>query len=80
MIRGRQVTTIAKCRYDAEFSGGEYLEQSVVVSDNLVCCQGKKDIAPWMKIVYRRLGEIRQRSNDVIARSPLAGPPRGPGA
>lgn len=49
VIRGRQVTTIPKCRYDAEFSGGEYLEQSVVVSGNLVCCQGKKDIAPWMK-------------------------------
>jgi protease I len=49
VIRGRQVTTIPKCRYDAEFSGGQYLEQSVVISDNLVCCQGKKDIAPWMK-------------------------------
>jgi protease I len=48
VIRGRQVTTIPKCRYDAEFSGGEYLEQAVVVSDNLVCCQGKKDIASWM--------------------------------
>lgn len=49
VIRGRQVTTIPKCRYDAEFSGGEYLEQSVVVCGNMVCCQGKKDIAPWMK-------------------------------
>jgi len=49
VIRGRQVTTIPKCRYDAEFSGGEYVEQPVVVSGKLVCCQGKKDIAPWMK-------------------------------
>jgi protease I len=49
VIGGRQVTTIPKCRYDAEFSGGEYVEQPVVVSGNLVCCQGKKDIAPWMK-------------------------------
>jgi protease I len=49
VIRGRQVTTIPKCRYDGEFSGGEYVEQPVVVSGNLVCCQGKKDIAPWMK-------------------------------
>jgi len=49
VIRGRKVTTIPKCRYDAEFSGGEYLEQSVVISGNLVCCQGKKDIALWMK-------------------------------
>ncbi len=49
VIRGRQVTTIPKCRYDAEFSGGEYVDQAVVVSGHLVCCQGKKDISPWMK-------------------------------
>jgi protease I len=55
VIRGRQVTTIPKYRYDAEFSGGEYLEQPVVVSDNLVCCQGKKDIAPWMKAFTKTL-------------------------
>ena len=53
VIRGREVTTIGKCRYDAEFSGGKYLEQSVVVSDHLVCCQGKKDISPWMKTFVR---------------------------
>jgi protease I len=55
VIRGRQVTTIPKCQYDAEFSGGEYVDQSVVVSGNLVCCQGKKDIAPWMKAFVRVL-------------------------
>ena len=49
VIRDRQVTTIPKCRYDAEFRGATYLEQSVVVSGNLVCCQGKKDISAWMK-------------------------------
>jgi protease I len=49
VIRGRDVTTIPKCRYDAEFSGGNYLEQSVVISGRLVSCQGKKDISPWMK-------------------------------
>ncbi len=48
-IRGRQDTTIVQCRCDAEFSGGEYLEQPVVISGNVVCCQKKKDIAPWMK-------------------------------
>jgi protease I len=55
VIRGRQVTTIPKCRFDAEFSCGEYLEQPVVVSGNLVCCQGKKDIAPWMKMFTKAL-------------------------
>lgn len=61
VIRGRQVTTISKCRYDAEFSGGVYLEQSVVVSDNLVCCQGKKDIAPWMKTFTAVLSTYLQK-------------------
>lgn len=64
VIRGREVTTIPKCRYDAEFSGGVYLEQSVVISGTLVCCQGKKDIAPWMKqftrVLQAYLSEQRQ--------------------
>lgn len=64
VIRGRQVTTIPKCRYDAEFSGGEYLEQPVVVSGNLVCCQGKKDIAPWMKTFTGVVREsLKERSH-----------------
>jgi hypothetical protein len=39
-----------------EFSGREYLEQSVVVSENLICCQGKKDTAPWIKAFVAVLG------------------------
>ena len=57
VIRGREVTTIPKCRFDAEFSGGIYLEQSVVVSGHLVCCQGKKNISAWMKTFTRVLDE-----------------------
>ena len=55
VIRGREVTTIPKCQYDVEFSGAIYLNQPVVISDHLVCCQGKKDIAPWMKAFVRSL-------------------------
>src|SRR5687768_12091395 len=36
VIRGRVVTTVAKCRYDAEFSGAEYVDEPVVVDGNLV--------------------------------------------
>lgn len=61
VIRGRQVTTIPKCRFDAEICGAEYLEQSVVVSHNLVCCQGKKDIAAWMKTFTGVLEEYLAR-------------------
>lgn len=70
VIRGRQVTTIPKCRYDAEFSGGEYVEQSVVISGRLVCCQGKKDIAPWMQAFTATLQEYLAKLNSpAMARS-----------
>ena len=49
VIRGREVTTIAKCRYDAEFSGGIYKDDGVVISGSLVCCQGHDEISAWMK-------------------------------
>lgn len=55
VFRGRDVTTIPKCRFDAEVCGATYREQSVVVSGNLVCCQGKKDISPWMRAFVRLL-------------------------
>jgi protease I len=49
VIRGRRVTTIPKCRYDAEFSGAEYVDQPVVVDGNLVCAQGKANCSEWMR-------------------------------
>ena len=35
VIRGRTVTTVAKCRFDAEVCGAKYVDQEVVVSGNL---------------------------------------------
>jgi protease I len=61
------VTTIPKCRYDAEFSGGEYLEQPVVISGNLVCCQGKKDIALWMKTFVGVLSNFVRKQSAATA-------------
>jgi protease I len=49
VIRDREVTTIPKCRYDAEFSGGIYKDEDVVISGRLVCCQGHTEISAWMK-------------------------------
>jgi protease I len=49
VIRGRQVTTVAKCRYDAEFSGAQYVDQPVVVSGNLVTARVWMDNAPFMR-------------------------------
>lgn len=49
VIKGRKVTTIPKCRFDATACGGEYLTDPVVRDGNLICARGKIDISPWMK-------------------------------
>lgn len=49
VIRGREVTTVAKCKLDCEFSGGRYVDREVVVSGNLVTARTWHDNAPWMR-------------------------------
>lgn len=49
VIRGRRVTTIPRCRYDAEFSGATYVPESLVVDGNLYCCRYKRECSAWMK-------------------------------
>jgi protease I len=49
VIRGRRVTTIPRCRLDAEFSGAIYVAEGLVIDGNLYCCRFKKECAPWMK-------------------------------
>ncbi|MCX7665716.1 MAG: DJ-1/PfpI family protein [Gemmataceae bacterium] len=53
IIRSREVTTVAKCRFDAEFSGGIYLNQEVVVNENLVCARTWHDNPAWMREFVR---------------------------
>jgi protease I len=55
VIRGREVTTVAKCRYDAEFSGGVYVNREVVVSGNLVTARTWHDNPAWMREYVRLL-------------------------
>ena len=49
VIRGREVTTVAKCRFDCEFSGGRYVDREVVVSGNLVTARTWHDNPAWMR-------------------------------
>jgi len=49
VLRGRKVTTIPKCRFDAQVCGAEYVEEPVVRCGNLICARGKKDMSPWMQ-------------------------------
>lgn len=55
VIRGRKVTTVRKCRFDAEFSGGVYVDQEVVVDGNLVCARTWHDNPAWMREFVKAL-------------------------
>jgi protease I len=49
VIRGRRVTTIPRCRLDAENAGATYVPEGLVIDGNLYCCRFKTECAPWMK-------------------------------
>lgn len=49
VIRGRRVTTIPRCRLDAEFAGATYIEEPLVVDGSLYCCRFKRECSAWMK-------------------------------
>jgi len=59
VIRGKRVTTVAKCQYDAEFSGGLYEDSEVVVDGNLVTARTFWDNAPWMREFMKLLNAAR---------------------
>jgi protease I len=60
VIRGKTVTTVAKCRLDAEGAGAEYVDREVVVSGNLVCARTWHDnpafMREFMKLLQASLG------------------------
>jgi protease I len=49
VIRGRTVTTIPKCQFDAEGAGATFVNEPVVVAGNLVTARGWHDNAPFMR-------------------------------
>lgn len=59
VIRGKEVTTVSKCRYDVEFSGGTYVDREVVVSGNLVTARTWHDNPAWMREFVRMLRQSR---------------------
>jgi len=48
-IRGRTVTTVAKCALDAAQGGAKYVDQPVVVDGNLVSARTWHDNTPFLK-------------------------------
>lgn len=63
VVRGREVTTIPKCRFDAEICSAVYMEEPVVRSENLICARGKRDLSPWM-------GQFSQMIRDYVKSHP----------
>ena len=59
VIRGKKVTTVKKCRFDAEVCGATYLDQEVVVDGNLVTARTWQDNHAWMRAFMKQLGERR---------------------
>ncbi|UCD53319.1 MAG: DJ-1/PfpI family protein [Phycisphaerales bacterium] len=63
VIRGKEVTTIPKCRLDAEACGAIYVDNPVVRSGNLICAQGKKDMSSWMQEFARMISDYPARAD-----------------
>lgn len=47
VIRGRKVTTVAKCAMDAEQGGATYLAEPVVADGHVISCRTWHDYAPF---------------------------------
>ena len=55
VLPGHIATTVAKCRFDCEFSGGSYVDREVVVSEHLVTARTWHDNPAWMREYCRLL-------------------------
>jgi protease I len=62
VIRGRTVTTVPKCRFDAEVCGATFVNQEVVVSGNLVTARTWHDNHAFMREFMKLLNSRRLRS------------------
>lgn len=60
-IRGRTVTTVAKCALDAEQGGATYVDQPCVVDGNLVTARTWHDNSAFLKAFLRLLHSFRAR-------------------
>ena len=57
VIRGKRVTTIPRCRLDAEFAGATYVPEALVIDDHLYCCRFKRECSGWMKAFAQALSK-----------------------
>jgi len=61
VIQGKRVTTVPKCRFDAEACGATFVDQEVVVDGNLVTARTWHDNHAWMREFMKLLRAARER-------------------
>lgn len=49
VIEGKRITTVPKCRFDAEVCGATYVDAPVVVDGLIVTARGARDGWQWMR-------------------------------
>ena len=49
VIRDRRITTVPKCRFDAEVCGATYVAAPVVVDGHIITARGARDGWQWMR-------------------------------
>jgi protease I len=57
VLKGKTVTTVKKCRFDAEVCGATFVDQEVVVSGNLVTARTWHDNWIWMREYMKMLNK-----------------------
>ena len=59
-LDGRKITTVAKCRYDAEVCGATYVDEPVVVDGNIVTAPTFHENTEWMREFMKVLNRARE--------------------
>jgi protease I len=67
-IRGRRVTTVAKCALDATTAGATYVDEPCVVDGNLVTARTWNDNTPFVKAFLRLLKQYQGIAEDADTR------------
>src|SRR5207248_7176617 len=71
VLRGKTVTTVAKCRFDAEVCGAAYVDQEVVICGNLVTARTWHDNHAFMREFMKLLNNQRLSAHESTASSAL---------
>lgn len=59
VIRGKEVATVPKCRFDAEVCGGTFVDREVVIADNLVTARTWHDNWAFLREYMKLLNAAR---------------------